>query len=120
MIELPLENIVSIQEALLKYTDEQGEVKSIDLSACADKYRRLQEVFIGEMGLRCVGERFFDAYAYYEFYGDSQVRFFMDVKRKLFDGKFGLKPRLHKKKFKKFIKIEQMLNQAGYTTVLIM
>ncbi len=120
MIELPLENIISIEEDLLKYTDAQGEVKSIDLAKCADNYRRMQEVFIGDMGLRCVGERYFDAYAYYEFYGDEQVRFFMKVKPALFDGKFGLKPYLHKRKFKKFIKLEQMLNQAGYTTVLIM
>ena len=120
MIQLPIENIINIEDNMLIYKDAKGDTQSIDLLVCADNYRRLQEVFIGEMGLRCVGERFFDKYSFYEFYGSEQVQFFIDVKRALFDGKYGLKPFLHKRKYKKFMKIEQMLNQAGYTTVFIM
>lgn len=120
MIELPLDNIVRIEENLLIYKDEQGAEKSLDLSECADNYRRMQELFIGDMGLCCVGERFFDIYTYYEFYAQEQIRFYTEIKRKMFDGKFGIKPFLHKGKYKKFEKIEQMLNEAGYTTVLIM
>ena len=121
MKRIPLSNVIDITKDKLHYRDDNGNVVDIELALCANNYESTHNIINkNELKVRCVGERFFGEYAYYEIYTqDEHTQIYMMLKTnviKRFISKIS-GWNFHGKDFQKFYAIQKQLNANGWTTL---
>ena len=116
-----ISNITEIKENMICYRNDNGNVDFIELESCANNYESSHNIMnINELKVRCVGERLFGEYAYYEIYTqDEHTQIYMMLKTnviKRFISKIS-GWNFHSKDFQKFYAIQKQLNANGWTTL---
>ena len=116
-----ISNITEIKENMICYRNDNGNVDFIELESCANNYESTHNIMnINELKVRCVGERLFGEYAYYEIYTpDEHTQIYMMLKTnviKRFISKIS-GWNFHSKDFQKFYAIQKQLNANGWTTL---
>ena len=114
-ITVPDDRIVAIDrprsedengEASIIYRDEQGELRKIDLAACAVNY--CKEKGIDPTNVTCVGER--DCIeGYFEFWTSGMKTRIVFPKRHFWESK--------RHRYQRFRSVQCLLNEMGYGTL---
>ena len=120
MNKIHISNIVEITQDKIYYRDDRGDVAFIELEPCANNYEAThRHINQSDCRGRCVGNRFFGEYAYYELYTIGHVQFYMTLKtiifQKMISKIFGWN--FHAKDFQKFYSIQKQFNEKGWTTL---
>ena len=120
MNKIHISNIVEITQDKIYYRDDRGDVAFIELEPCANNYEAThRHINQSDCRGRCVGNRFFGEYAYYELYTIGHVQFYMTLKTNIFQKViskiFGWN--FHVKDFQKFYSIQKQFNDKGWTTL---
>lgn len=120
MNKIHISNIVEITQDKIFYRDDRGDVAFIELEPCANNYEAThQHINQSHCRVRCVGNRFFGEYAYYELYTIGHVQFYMTLKtnifKKVISKIFGWN--FYAKDFQKFYSIQKQFNEKGWTTL---
>lgn len=79
MGDIDISRIIKIANDRIIYHDDRGDTAFIELEPCANSYAKQHGLTISN-GIRCVGERFFGEYAYYELYDIGHTHLFMKLK----------------------------------------
>ena len=121
MKKIHLSNIIEIKENRIYYRNDGGKSDFIELEACANNYDSAHNITNkNDLKVRCIGERLFGEYAYYEIYTqDEHTQIYMMLKTnviKRFISKISVW-NFHSKDFKKFYAIQKQLNANGWTTL---
>ena len=121
MKKIPLSNVIDITKDKLHYRDDNGKVVDIEFALCANNYEATHNIINkNELKVRCVGERFFGEYAYYELYTkDEHTRIYMKLNTNAFK-RFISKTigwNFHSMDFQKFYAFQKQLNANGWTTL---
>lgn len=120
MEKIDIRNITDITVNKITFRNDHGDVSFIELEACANSYDKAHNIKNRDIaGYRCVGERFFGEYAYYEFYTAEHTQFYLELKtgiiKKLMAKVLGWN--FHAKDFAMFYSIQKKLNAHGWTTM---
>ncbi len=120
MRKIPLSCITEIALDRINCRDEQGHPVSVVLPLCAERYERAHPpTHPGGATPRCVGERCFGEYAYYEFCAEEPIQFYLNLKtsrmQKIITRLTGWN--FHAKEFEQFYSVQKRLNAAGWTTL---
>lgn len=116
MLEIDIRKVINIEDDKLFYTDVNGSVSSVDLSAIAE-YHRKQTGYSGNFQYQSVGER---EYPYYYLYDPDGIKFYIEVPKtnrikriiaKLLGWNFDSAER------ERWYSIQVMLNENGYTSL---
>lgn len=109
-----IKNIIKIGAERIKYRDEKGEEKYIELASSANTWAyRHPDAQRADGKPRCVADRFCDGKtAYYEFYNIGHTRLGISVSpiKKLFGG--SISPKEHEL----FMSLQKKLEEHGWTT----
>lgn len=118
---IPLSNVIDIRKDKIYYRDNNGNVVYIELEPCANSYELSHNIINkNDLKVRCVGERLFGEYAYYEIYTeDEHTQIYMNLKTNAFKRFISkiLGWNFHNKDFQKFYVIQKHLNANGWTTL---
>ena len=121
MKKIPLSNVIDITKDKLHYRDDNGNVVYIELAPCANSYESAHN-FINknELKVRCVGERLFGKYAYYELYTeDEHTQIYMNLKtnvvKRFISKTIGWN--FYSKDFQQFYALQKKFNTKGWTTL---
>lgn len=120
MIEIPLRNIVKIDREKLYYRDEDGEIAEIKLQPCADNFDAAKKIINRPEGRpRCVGDRLFGSYSFYELYTSPEhTRLYMRLKtnklKRLITRLIGWN--FHLKEFEEFYYVQKRFVSSGWST----
>ena len=119
MYKIHISNITEITNDKIHYRDERGDIVFVELEPCANSYEVSHKTSNQSAAVRCVGERFFGEYAYYELYTIGHIQFYLNLKtnplKKAISKFFGWN--FHAKDFQKFYSIQKALNKNGWTTL---
>ena len=119
MDKIHISQIVEIARDRIYYRDDRGDTVFLELESCANSYEAEHKSVMGSSEVRCVGERFFGEYAYYELYTIGHTQFYMNLKttkvQKVISKIFGWN--FHVKDCQKFYSIQKQLNEHGWTTL---
>ena len=116
MKKIHLFDIMGVKGNKLYYRENE-DVFYIELALCADNYQSTHNT--ANKSFRCVGERFFGAYAYYELYTEEQTQIYMNIKtnalKRVVSKMTGWN--FHSKDFQRFYALQKQLNANGWTTL---
>ncbi len=119
MDKIHISDITEISRDRIYYREETGNVVSIELGPCADSYEASHKISNRSSAVRCIGERFFGEYAYYEIYTAEHIQFHMSLKtnplKKFISRVCGWN--FHAQDFQKFYSLQKQLNELGWTTL---
>lgn len=120
MCKIHISAITDITKDKIYYRDDRGCVVYIELEPCANSYETAHNITNkNDLQVRCVGERFFGKYAYYELYTAKHTRMYMDLKtsriKRFITRITGYD--FHTKEFEQFYSIQKRLNANGWTTL---
>ena len=120
MYKIHISQIVKIAEDRLYYRDDRGDIAWIDLSVCANNYAAKHHTSDQPAPkLRCVGERVFGDYAYYELYTIGRTQIYMHLKtniiKRMISKVFSVDFRA--REFRKFYTLHKQFNANGWTTL---
>lgn len=118
MNDIDINRIIKITTDRIIYRDDRDDEAYIELEPCADNWEKSLGCPKTE-AIRCVGERFFGEYAYYELYDIGHTRFSMRLKTnklKSFISKI-TGWNFHAKSFQQFYSVQKTLNANGWTTL---
>ncbi len=120
MKKIDISNVIDIKDNKLFYRNIDR-ILFIDLEVCAHNYESAcTNINKSAVKVRCVGERFFCDYAYYELYTtDEHTQIFMNLKNNALK-RFIFKTigwNFYGKAFQRFYTIQKQLNANGYTTL---
>lgn len=120
MKKIHISNITDITNDKIYYCDDNENVVCIELKSCANNYESAHSITNkSTLKTRCVGERLFGAYAYYELYTEERTQIYMNLKSNAFK-RFISKTigwNFHAKDFQRFYAIQKELNRHGWTTI---
>lgn len=121
MKNIHFSKIIEIKENKIYYRNDSGDSDFIELESCANNYESTHNIInINDSKVRCIGERFFGEYAYYELYTeDEHTQIYMNLKTNAFK-RFISKTigwNFHSMDFQKFYSIQKQLNANGWTTL---
>ena len=92
----------------------------IELALCANNYESTHNIINkNELKVRCVGERFFGEYAYYELFTEEHTQIYMNLKTNAFK-RFITKItgwNFHSRDFQQFYALQKKFNANGWTTL---
>ena len=119
MRKIRIDKITEITKDKLYYKDNDGNVAFIELNECANNYESTHDVKQQDKVIRCVGERLFGEYAYYEFYTTDHTQFYMELQtnriKRFISRTIGWN--FHRKDFQLFYSVQKQLNANGWTTL---
>ena len=120
MSKIHISRITKIAKDKIYYRDDRGDIGFIELEPCANNYALVHNIVNKEkLKVRCVGERFFGEYAYYELYNIGHTQLYMNLKtnkiKRLISKIFGWN--FHAKEFQRFYSVQKRLNANGWTTL---
>lgn len=84
MIKIHISQITKITSKSILYKDDLGGEGLIRLDMCADNYASVHYVQPIKSTIKCVVERFFGEYAYYELYTTEHTHLYMNLKSNIF------------------------------------
>ena len=120
MDKIHISNITDITKDKIFYRDDRGDIAYIELEPCANRCEATCNILNkDEVAARCVGERLFAQYAYYELYTPEHTQIYMNLKTnwlKRFIYKM-IGWNFHTKEFQQFYYIQKRLNANGWTTI---
>ena len=120
MKRILLSNVIDITKDKLHYRDDNGNVVDIELALCANNYESTHNIINkNELKVRCVGERFFGEYAYYELFTEEHTQIYMNLKTNAFK-RFITKItgwNFHSRDFQQFYALQKKFNANGWTTL---
>lgn len=121
MKKIHISNIIEIKENKIYYRNDNGNMDSIELESCANNYESTHNITNkNNLKVRCIGERLFGKYAYYEIYTDYEhTQIYINLKTnvvKHFISKI-IGWNFHSKDFRKFYAVQKRLNDSGWTTL---
>jgi len=97
--------------------NDHGSECVIDLKPCVNNWDEAHNIQCNNSSYKCVGDRFFGKYAYYELYTTGEhTQLYMNLKTNIFTKLFGRIWNFYAKDFSKFYSIHKQLNAKGYTT----
>lgn len=74
MDQIPIFEITKITEDKIYYRNNYGNIASIELELCAKNFKNTYKCdYDRSIKFRCVGERSFGKYSYYELYTESHI-----------------------------------------------
>ena len=118
MHKIRIDKITEITKDKLFYRDNNGNTAFIELNECANNYESTHGIKQQDKAIRCVGERFFGEYAYYEFYTADHTQFYMELQtsriKRFISNTIGWN--FHRKDFQLFYSVQKQLNANGWTT----
>jgi len=119
MDKIHISDITEITKDRICFRDERGDTCFIELAPCANSYEAVHSVLNkSDLKLRCVGERSFGKYAYYELYTIGHTQIYMNLRtntlKRVISKIFGWN--FHTKEFQAFYSIQKRLNENGWTT----
>ena len=121
MRKIDISNIIEIKENKIYYRNDNGSSDFIELESCANSHESTHNITNkNDLIVRCIGERLFSEYAYYEIYTeDEHTQIYMRLKTNAFKRFISriLGWNFHSKDFKKFYAIQKRLNANGWTTL---
>ena len=126
-----INSIVEITNTELIYREDRGDLISIDLGKCRDRYIKYINSHLAEYpelkgkpiennsGFKCVADRYFSdqGYAYFEFYEWPRVRFEIRMKNKAIKRFLPFVNSYYQRiSYQQFHAIQLLLQSAGWTT----
>ena len=117
-MNIDIRRIVEITDNAIVYKDDRGDTAMIELSPCANNWEK-QHQKTAEKGVsRCVGDRCFGEYAYYELYDIGHTRFYLDLRTSKIKKWIGrlIEWNFHQREFELFHSVQKQLNAHGWTT----
>ena len=121
MRKIDILDIIEIKENKIHYLNDNGNPAFIELESCANSYESTHNITnTNELKVRCIGERLFGKYAYYEIYTeDEHTQIYMNLKtnvvKRFISKTIGWN--FHGKDFQRFYAIQKQLNANGWTTL---
>ncbi len=119
--KIRLSNIIEIKENTIYYQNDGGNSAFIELETCANNYESAHNIKNkNDLKARCIGERFFGEYAYYELYTeDEHTQIYMNLKTNAFKHFISktIGWNFHSMDFQKFYAFQKQLNANGWTTL---
>lgn len=117
MDKIHIDRITKITAIGIYYWDDRGDECVIEFEPCANSYDAAHNIQRDNSVVKCVGERFFGDYAYYELYTIGHTQLYMNLKTNIFARVLRGILNFHTKQFSKFYSIQKQLNAVGYTTL---
>lgn len=117
-MNIDIRRIVEITDNAIVYKDDRGDTAMIELSPCANNWEK-QHQKTAEKGMpRCVGDRCFGEYAYYELYDIGHTQFYLDLRTSKIKKWIGrlIEWNFHQREFELFYSVQKQLNAHGWTT----
>lgn len=120
MKKIHISNITEIRNDRIYYRDND-DVFFIELNSCANNFELANSILNKqELKVRCVGERFFGTYAYYELYtSDGHTQLYLELKndtlKRVISKITGFN--FNRKDFQQFYAVQKRLNENGWTTL---
>ena len=120
MNKINIKQITKITKDNIYYRDNKGDLAFIVLEPCANSYEASHEtLYNSDSAVRCVGNRMFGEYAFYEFYTAEHTQFYMKLKtnkvKRFICRYFGWN--FYSKEFQLFYSIQKELIKHGWTTL---
>ena len=120
MKKIHISNITEIKNDRIYYSYNDDSF-CIDLEQCANNYESTHNILNkNELKARCVGERYFGLYAFYELYTDEEhTQIYMELKTNIFMRIISKITgwNFYSKDFQKFYAIHKQLNRNGWTSL---
>ncbi|MBQ7725512.1 MAG: hypothetical protein IJT66_00025 [Clostridia bacterium] len=119
MDKIRIDKITEISKDKLYYRNIDDKIAFIELGVCANNYDDTHDKKQQDKTVRCIGERRFGEYAYYELYTADHTQIYMELQTN------GLKRFISRitgwnfyvKDFQLFYSVQKQLNVNGWTTI---
>lgn len=118
MNDIDINRIIKITTDRIIYRDDRADTAFIELEPCANSWEKSHGC--SKSGtVRCVGDRFFGEYAYYELYDIGHTHLSMKLKTNKLKSYISKITgwNFHTKNFQQYYSIQKALNANGWTTL---